>query len=835
MKVTPAVAAIPAVMVLLTWLSCRAVDLEAEQYDRTLKALDHFTAMETALHRDVLRARTGMLRNYDPLVREVNVLRASLGRLRSSHSADAKEAEAIDRFAAAVTQQEELTEQFKSNNALLQNSLAHFRFFSARLSASDESGPLVPAVSALAAAMLQLTLDTSPAAAREVADRLNGLATQAVPPSDADSVAALLAHGRLIHDLLPTTDAVLRALLEAPNQQELKALRTMVLTGQASSRATAREFRLLLYAVSLVLVGLLIHFGLQLRGRALTLHRRAAFEHLIAGISTHLIEAQRHEIGAHVERALAELADHIGADRAYLVVSGNMSRIHTWSRRGVAFPPDWPDRVPAVAARFGVIPDGVHIRSVARLAPGPDKDALAAVGLYGWACVSKLGKCGGFNAFLGFDALRPGIVTEAAELGLLRMALDAIANAVGRGQLEQERLRLEANLQQARRMETIGALTSGIAHNFNNIVGAILGYTEMVEAQFGPGARFAGNLNEIRLAGERARDLVDQILAFGRRSDAQRRPVSMKELLDETRSLLHASLPSWIELAIREVPDVAVVFGEPGQLQQVILNLCNNAAHAMDQTGSIEIETQVREIKTEQSFCHGKVGPGRYVRIAVSDSGRGIDETTLDYIFEPFFTTRLAGNGLGLATVREIVREHDGAIDVWSVPGKGSRFEVWLPGIAVTQALSRDEVSSLSLGRGETVLVVEDSRERLLADEELLAALGYEPVGFTRADDALAACRATPKRFDAVLVGHLASAASLDLAVMLHELMPYVPILLATASADERGPDALVAAGISEVVHRPLVSTELASALGRCLTMSKLSSAHYDRNAFLQY
>jgi CheY-like chemotaxis protein len=191
---------------------------------------------------------------------------------------------------------------------------------------------------------------------------------------------------------------------------------------------------------------------------------------------------------------------------------------------------------------------------------------------------------------------------------------------------------------------------------------------------------------------------------------------------------------------------------------------------------------------------------------------------------------------LGLATVREIVREHGGAMNVWSAPGVGSRFEVWLPCIAAAALAPGGEVATLRLGRGETVLVVDDACERLLGDEEKLAALGYEPVGFTRADDALAACRATPKRFDALLVGHLASAVSaLDLAHALHDIVPDVPILLATASAYESRAPALVAAGISEVVHRPLISAEIASALARCLTGPGFPPVSCARNAFPRY
>jgi signal transduction histidine kinase len=832
MKLIIAAMAVPVLLALLTWASFRAIDPDAERYDRAFKALDGFTTAEIALHRDVLSARAGLLRNYDPLVRDVNALDTAIYRLRSNSSGDAEEAAAIDRFAAAAAGQEELTERFKSDNALLQNSLAYFRVLSADLSASNASGAPAQAVSGLAAAMLTLTLDTSPVAQREVADRLHALATQNFPGGAAESVQALVAHGRLLNDLLPKTDAVLRALVAQPSKQELQDLRTMVRTRQATSRAAAREYRLLLYTASLFLLGILIYFGLQLRVRALRLRWRAAAEHVIAGISTRLIDAQPHEIDGQIDRALAELAELLNADRAYFVGSGDLTRIRRWCRENTTFPPSWPDMAPAVAARFDATAEGIiYIQNVARLPPSAEKETLATAGARSWGCVPNMGK-GGVSAVLGFDALRPGMITQSAELGLFRMALDGIANALWRVHLEQERARLDTSLQQARRMETVGALASGVAHNFNNIVGAILGYVEIAEAQLSSDSPPARNLEEIRRAGERARDLVDQILAFGRRRHVQPKSINIKRLIAETSSLLRVSLPSRIELVIGEVPDAAVVSGQAAQLQQVLLNLCNNGAQAMDQDGRLEIETEIVQIARPRSLTHRDLRPGRYVRIDVSDTGRGMDETVLQHIFEPFFTTRGAGSGLGLATVREIVREHGGAINLWSAPGAGSRFEVWLPCIAGAAPPPRDEASSLRLGNGETVLVIDDPSERLFAGEELLAALGYEPVGFTRADDALAACRVAPKRFDALIVGHVGSAGpALELADAMHAILPDTPIVLAAASADEIGMEALVSAGVSEMVHRPLVSTELASALARCLRVSEVLAGEQEPNA----
>jgi CheY-like chemotaxis protein len=297
----------------------------------------------------------------------------------------------------------------------------------------------------------------------------------------------------------------------------------------------------------------------------------------------------------------------------------------------------------------------------------------------------------------------------------------------------------------------------------------------------------------------------------------------MQSLFAEAASLLNVSLSPGIELAIHEPPAGAVVSGELTQLQQVILNLCNNAAQAMQASGRIEVEAEVHEVVAARCLSHGELQPGRYASIAVTDSGRGMDGPTLARIFEPFFTTRAAGNGLGLATVREIVREHGGIMNVASTPGVGSRFEVWLPCLATPKPVPA--VEARSLGSGETVLMYADDRAQLLRDEEMLAALGYEPVGFTSKELALAACRAEPARFDLLVVGHQGSPiASLELAAALHAAAPHLPIVLATKSTEEIGADTLMNAGIADVVHWPIVAAEIAAALDRCLAPRKLGT-----------
>jgi len=811
MKFAPAVSMIAAMVLLLTWLSLRAINPEAELFDRALAEIDHFAMLENALYRDVFTARAGTLRNYDPLVHEINALRDSLDRLRQTAAIDADTAAAVDRLAASVDRQEELVERFKSENALLHNSLAYFVRFGTR----PPSPELGEAMSAAAAAMLQLTLDTSPNAAREVRDQLDELERQARDANAGTSVETLLAHGRLLHDLLPSVDNILRAMRALPRKQYQDELRGMVMSRELASRTTARRYRQFLYGTSLLLVAFLVQLGLCLKSRVTALQRRAAFEHVIAGISMRFINTRPQDTAAEIDRAVAELAACVGSDRAYFVVVGACGRQNLWCRPGMEPPAGWPERAAELAARLGPSPEGiVHVPRVKWMPLGDDRDALTSRGLGGWACVTGRTQ-GGAVVALGFDAVgRPCRITAPGELNLLRMALDTIVHGVTRHFMEKERTRLESHLQRARRLERIGTFTSGIAHNFNNILGGILGHSEVMEERLGTDARLTRHLASIRRAAERARDLVDQILAFGRRRDARPRALNAQALIAEAAALLHVSLPDSVELVIHEAEVTPIVLGEPAQLQQVILNLCNNAVQAMEGEGRVEIDMELHDLVTARRIAHDELPSGRYVCITVSDTGRGMDEATLSRIFEPFFTTRSSGNGLGLATVIEIVREHNGAIDVRSAPGKGSRFEVWLPCVATSEPALELGKPVVAAGNGETVLMVASDGTRLLRDEEMLAALGYEPVGFASAEAALAACRSKPDRFDAVIIGHLGSCSdSLELAITLHAAAPHAPIVLATRSMEGIAADTLIASGVSDVVRWPIVAEEIAAAL----------------------
>jgi signal transduction histidine kinase len=811
-------------LALLTWLLVRGIGTDAAVYSTTLRIFEDFALAEASLDRDVLQARAGLLTNYDPLVRSSEQIAAAVSELRTRVASEGLDTGPVDRLAAATKIEEKLTERFKSDNALLRNSLSYVGHLSTSPGFNDQNFRL----GALATAILQLTLDSSARAQQAVEERLLEVAQQPLFEADEGTAQALISHARLLKILLPSVDDTLKGLFAIQTGPPLEETRAQFARLHMAWESSAQRFRLLLYATSVLLALALIDLGRRLRARAVALRKRAAFEHLIAEQSARLINCPPAETKARLEQALAEFGRMVEADRVYVVLSESPIRVYSWSEDHAPYLPGWPERALSLPGEFKQVRLGIIATpEVARLPPGGARKTLLSFGVRAWACV-VLQQAGYDRCILGFDRLQPARGAYFFPLEAVRLAGDMIANALEREIGEREKAKLTARLERALRLQMVGQLASGVAHNFNNILAAILGYSEMAGSEVEPGGKAARRIAEIEKAAERGRDLVDSILTFGRRSNARSSLVSITELLSETASLLRASLASGVELIVADAPAGLAVFGEPAQLQQIIVNLCRNAAQAMGESGRIEVSVDTQHLMTARVFSSGQLEPGSYARIAVSDAGPGFGEEVAERLFEPFFTTRPAGTGLGLTTVRKIVRDHDGAINVASAPGKGSRFEVWLPA-AKTEAQTTagaNPVAPPRLGQGETVLIVHDDRDSLLGDEEMLAALGYEPIGFDRPADAIAAVRSEPARFDAALISMTSVRDALDLAHTLHAISPMQPILLA-GSALDIGVDALVQAGVADLVRGPLVGAELASVLTRCLASAKTSGAQH--------
>lgn len=275
--------------------------------------------------------------------------------------------------------------------------------------------------------------------------------------------------------------------------------------------------------------------------------------------------------------------------------------------------------------------------------------------------------------------------------------------------------------------------------------------------------------------------------------------------------MLRVSLPPGVDLQAGPAAG-AWVSGDPGQVQQVLANLIRNAGQAITPPGKVMIGVELHEVAAPRRLSHGSLAAGSYIYIEVADTGAGMDSATQGRIFDPFFTTRPAGTGLGLATVHAIIDDYGGGMDVESAPGVGSRFAVWLPALPS----SEDAPGAAWRGQGQTVLVLGASPAAVLHDEEMLAALSFEPVGFTSLDAALAACRSRPGRFDAMLVETGPGEGTVAVAA-LRSACPGCPAVLVVPASASKWDDGWAAASAIRVLSRPLRSVVLAAALSDCL------------------
>jgi signal transduction histidine kinase/CheY-like chemotaxis protein len=826
---------IAGLMLLLTYFLVQGATPDAELHERTLDALQQLTRDDAALQRDVLRARNGLLRNYDPLVRAVASMRAAAGRLQSANHVArgptrAKLDARIDAAIAAVEDQESLLDAFKSDNALLQNSLNYLGYVLARMGAAGAvpPDPAAAAIGAVATALLGFLQDPHGEAAGGLHAALDRLARLPASGEQQATVQAVLSHGRLALATLPRMDDLVGRLQAPSIRDRALDLQDMYLDLHGRAVARAGVFRILLYAVAVVLAAYVGYLFLRLGAHARSLRSRLDLERMIVAISAQFINLVRGRIDDEIRGGLARVAQQAGVDRARIVVHANdASRIkssYLWQRPGLQAPLCRDDDVLSLATHWRLRgyerQDCIHVPEVRSLPAGAEKSHLQAGGVRSWLCI-PLGPAGKRIGFLTLDATASERRWRDEDIALLRTAGEIFAGGIERERSEAERAALEARVHQAARLEAIGTLAGGIAHEFNNILGAMLGYCEMaLDALRGPNAP-RRHLQQIMTAGQRAQGIVDQILAFSRRSDRQYRPIEARPVVAEALELLRVSLPATIGIRPRLSCDGARLLGNATELQQVVMNLCSNAAQAMDGRGAIDVGLDAIEIAGDRRLSHGSLPAGRYLRLAVSDSGPGMDAAVMERIFEPFFTTKRPGRGtgLGLATVHGIVTQHGGALNVVSQRGMGSTFETYFPQTEEEPAGEEERSDAAApRGHGETILLVDDEAQLVSLGEEMLAVLGYEPVGFQNSAAALAAFRADPQRFDLALTDEvMPEMTGSELASALHLIRPDLPIVLMTGYAAPVRSQGVATTGIREILKKPLLSRPLGNCLAKHL------------------
>jgi|KBSSwiStaDraftv2_1062776.scaffolds.fasta_scaffold71018_2 PAS domain S-box-containing protein len=384
-----------------------------------------------------------------------------------------------------------------------------------------------------------------------------------------------------------------------------------------------------------------------------------------------------------------------------------------------------------------------------------------------------------------------------------------------------ERMRLEAQLRQAQKMQAIGTLAGGIAHDFNNILAAILGYTELALYDVPHGSRMQRHLAEVLAAGKRARDLVQQILAFSRQRPPERQPVQLHLLISDVLRMLRASLPSTIAIHPRLPSTAGTVLADPTQLQQVLMNLCTNAEHAMrDAGGVLAVQIEAIEVTIDFAATHAPLTPGPHARIVVRDTGHGMAPEVLERIFEPFFTTKAVGEGtgMGLAVVDGIIASHGGVITVVSTTGQGTTFAIYLPRIDPdTPSLDVPEETSIPQGNGR-ILFIDDEPTLAHMNAEMLSRLGYEATVYTSSVEALKTFQAAPWQFDAVITDQTMPVMTGErLARELRRIRPDIPIILCTGFSHTMTTSKAQALGVDAFLLKPLEFRELGLALQQVL------------------
>lgn len=378
---------------------------------------------------------------------------------------------------------------------------------------------------------------------------------------------------------------------------------------------------------------------------------------------------------------------------------------------------------------------------------------------------------------------------------------------------------IEAQLYQARKMGSIGTLAGGIAHDFNNILSGIIGYTELALDSVERESQLYNNLQEVFRAGNRARDLVKQILTFSRQTVQDLKPVQARHIINEALKFLRASLPTSTEIR-RNTQSDALVLADPTQIHQIIMNLCTNANHAMQEKGGVlEIKLEEVELGADFTAFHPDMKPGTYLNLTVSDTGKGMPPDVLERIFDPFFTTKETGEGtgMGLSVVHGIIRSYGGAITAYSKPGQGSTFKVYLPIIETSKEALAGPEESIPTG-SERILFVDDESVLVNMGKQIFESLGYDVATRTSSIEALELFKNQPDRFDMVITDMtMPNMTGEDLAQELMRIKPNIPIILCTGFSAKIDDQKANSQGIRALVLKPIVKREIATTVRKVL------------------
>ena len=423
----------------------------------------------------------------------------------------------------------------------------------------------------------------------------------------------------------------------------------------------------------------------------------------------------------------------------------------------------------------------------------------------------------------------------------IRRADGALQWIAGRGRLERDpqdqplrltgvcqditaRKRLEETILQTHKMEALGTLAGGVAHDFNNILMAIGGNVELALSELPDDHPVCQNLDRIEKATNRASNLVRQILTFSRRQPPARAVISLAQEVEEAVRLLHAALPARVEIRSQYLPGIPPVSADATQVHQIIMNLGANAAHAMgESSGTIELRLEAAELSEDRAESVGGLPAGKYARLSVRDNGCGMDKSTLARAFEPFFTTKGVGKGtgLGLSVVHGIMRSHGGSVTAYSEVGKGTIFHLYFPAAAKDQEIggSPRTAEDAFSGNGAHILHVDDEEALVLVTRRRLEQAGYRVTGCTEPNEALELFRANPSAFDAVITDlSMPRMPGAELVRAIRQIRSDIPVIMASGYLRPEDHEAAERLGVTELISKPADFKDLTRRLHRLLT-----------------